>query len=62
MRMMLHFSKKGPDFFEAASRGKLTDETKKILKDIREENAKLERIHKAKPTERRSSEGEEQEL
>lgn len=62
-RILFHFSKKGPEFYESTAWGELSDEDKQAIADKKKENAELDELHKADstkeiPEERRSEEQE----
>ncbi len=43
--ILLHFSKKGPEFYERTSFGELTENEKAFVEEKRKENAELEKVH-----------------
>ena len=62
-RMMFHFAKRGPEFYESTAWGELSEEDKKVIEDKKRENAELEELHKTDstkevPAERRAEEKE----
>lgn len=62
-RILFHYSKKGPEFFESTALGKLSPGVKQAISDKKKENAELDELHKADstkeiPEERRSEEKE----
>ena len=46
IRIVLNFSKRGPEFYEKATDNKLTGEIKQMVDDVKKENAELEEKHK----------------
>jgi len=60
-RMMFHFAKRGPEFYESTAWGELSEEDKKLIEDKKRENAELDELHKTDstkevPAERRAEE------
>ena len=42
---ILHFSKRGPEFYEATADRELSDEEKKVIEDKRKENSLIDKLH-----------------
>ena len=63
-RMLFHFAKRGPEFYESTAWGELSDEEKKAISDKRKENAELDELHRDESTKEVSAERrtEEQEI
>ena len=60
-RLMFHFAKRGPEFYESTAWRELSEEDKKVIEDKKRENAELEELHKTDstkevPAERRAEE------
>lgn len=62
-RILFHFAKRGPEFYESTALRELSEEDKKLIQDKKRENAELEELHKTAstkevPAERRAEEKE----
>ena len=48
--IILHFSKRGPEFYESTAREELSEAEKRVIEDKKRENAELEKLHNSDST------------